>query len=75
MKVLITVVQGLLAAILLKSFQGKAEVLVLDNLRSGFKRNLAGFETARLSKAQSLDRMLVQRIVHWSRLCFLLPPL
>ncbi|HTL73972.1 MAG TPA: NAD-dependent epimerase/dehydratase family protein, partial [bacterium] len=43
MKVLITGGAGFIGSHLVEYFQGLAEVRVLDNLRSGFKHNLAGF--------------------------------
>ncbi|MHB9137878.1 MAG: NAD-dependent epimerase/dehydratase family protein [Victivallaceae bacterium] len=43
MKVLITGGAGFIGSHLVEHFQGKAEVRVLDNLRSGYRRNLDGF--------------------------------
>ena len=44
MKVLITGGAGFIGSHLVEHFQGRAEVRVLDNLRSGFRHNLAGFQ-------------------------------
>jgi UDP-glucose 4-epimerase len=43
MKVLVTGGAGFIGSHIVEHFQGLAEVRVLDNLRSGFIRNLAGF--------------------------------
>ena len=44
MKVLITGGSGFIGSHIVEHFQGKAEVRVLDNLRSGYKKNLDGFD-------------------------------
>ena len=44
MKVLVTGGAGFIGSHIVESLQGRAEVRVLDNLRSGFQRNIAGFE-------------------------------
>jgi len=44
MKVLITGGAGFIGSHLVEYYQQKAEIRVLDNLRSGYKRNLAGLE-------------------------------
>ncbi len=44
MKVLVTGGAGFIGSHIVEHFQGVADVRVLDNLRSGFKRNLAGFQ-------------------------------
>jgi UDP-glucose 4-epimerase len=43
MRVLITGGAGFIGSHIVEHFQGKADIRVLDNLRSGFRRNLAGF--------------------------------
>ena len=43
-KVLVTGGAGFIGSHLVEHFQGKANVRVLDNLRSGFKKNLEGFD-------------------------------
>src|SRR6185369_9098121 len=60
MKVLITGGAGFIGSHIAEHFQGKAEVRVLDNLRSGFKHNLAGFEHEFI-EASILDRDAVRR--------------
>jgi UDP-glucose 4-epimerase len=62
MKVLITGGAGFIGSHIVEHFQGKAEVRVLDNLRSGFKHNLAGFEHEFI-EASILDRDAVRRAV------------
>ncbi len=44
MRVLITGGAGFIGSHIVEHFQGKAEVRVLDSLRSGYKRNLDGFQ-------------------------------
>ncbi|MDB6018347.1 MAG: UDP-glucose 4-epimerase [Pedosphaera sp.] len=44
MRVLVTGGAGFIGSHIVEYFQGKAEVRVLDNLRSGFRQNLAGFQ-------------------------------
>lgn len=62
MKVLVTGGAGFIGSHIVEHFQGRAEVRVLDNLRSGFKHNLAGFEHEFL-EASILDREAVRRAV------------
>lgn len=44
LKVCITGGAGFIGSHIVKHFQGKAEVVVLDNLRTGFRKNLEGLE-------------------------------
>ena len=44
MKVLVTGGAGFIGSHIVEHFQGKAEVRVLDSLRSGYKSNLDGFD-------------------------------
>jgi len=60
MKILVTGGAGFIGSHIVEHFQGKAEVRVLDNLRSGFKHNLAGFKCD-FVEASILDRDAVRR--------------
>ncbi len=60
MKILVTGGAGFIGSHIVEHFQGAAEVRVLDNLRSGFKKNLAGFKYE-LIEASILDRDAVRR--------------
>jgi len=60
MQILITGGAGFIGSHIVEHFQGKAEVRVLDNLRSGFKNNLSGFEVEFI-EASILDREAVRR--------------
>ena len=62
MKVLVTGGAGFIGSHIVEHFQGKAEVRVLDYLRSGFKHNLAGF-AHEFIEASILDREAVRRAV------------
>ncbi len=62
MIVLITGGAGFIGSHLVEHFQGKAEVRVLDNLRSGSLRNLANFQY-RFFEGSILDRKLVRQAV------------
>jgi len=60
MKILVTGGAGFIGSHIVEYFQNKAEVRVLDNLRSGFRRNLAGFRH-QFVEASILDRDAVRR--------------
>jgi UDP-glucose 4-epimerase len=62
MKVLVTGGAGFIGSHIVEHFQGRAEVRVLDNLRSGFRRNLEGL-TCELVEGSILDRELVRRLM------------
>ena len=62
MKVLITGGSGFIGSHLVEHFQGKAEVRVLDNLRTGHRRNVAGLDVEFI-EGSILDRELVARAV------------
>jgi UDP-glucose 4-epimerase len=60
MKILVTGGAGFIGSHIARHFDGKAEVRVLDNFRSGFKENLAGMK-CELIEASILDREAVRR--------------
>jgi UDP-glucose 4-epimerase len=62
MKILVTGGAGFIGSHIVEHFQGRAEVRVLDNLRSGFKRNLAGMEHE-FMEGSILEREVVRRAV------------
>ena len=62
MRILVTGGAGFIGSHIVEHFQGKAEVRVLDNLRSGFKHNLAGFKHEFI-EASILDRDAVCKAV------------
>ena len=62
MKVLVTGGAGFIGSHIVEQFQGRAEVRVLDNLRSGFRRNLAGLH-CEFIEGSILDRDCVRRAV------------
>ena len=62
MRVLITGGAGFIGSHLAEHFQGKADVRVLDNLRSGYESNLAPFDVEFI-KGDILDRKTVEKAV------------
>ena len=62
MKILVTGGAGFIGSHLVEHFQGKAEIRVLDNLRTGYRRNLDGLE-AEFIEGSILDGDLVKRAV------------
>jgi len=62
MKILITGGAGFIGSHITEHFQGLAEVRVLDNLRSGFRHNLAGLQHEFI-EGSILDRELVRQAV------------
>ncbi len=62
MKILVTGGAGFIGSHIVEHFQGRAEVRVLDNLRSGFRHNLAGLRHEFI-EASILDREAVRRAV------------
>ncbi len=62
MKVLVTGGAGFIGSHIVEHFQDHAEVRVLDNLCSGFKRNLDGLR-CKLIRGSILDRRLVRQAI------------
>ena len=62
MRILVTGGAGFIGSHIVEHFQGKAEVRVLDNLRSGHKRNLNGFKVEFMN-GSILDRSAVKEAV------------
>jgi len=62
MRVLVTGGSGFIGSHLVEHFQGKAQVRVLDNLRTGNRRNLDGFDVEFI-EGSILDRDLVKQAV------------
>jgi UDP-glucose 4-epimerase len=60
MKILVTGGAGFIGSHIVEHFQGRAQVRVLDSLRSGFRQNLAGFDVEFI-QASILDRAAVRR--------------
>jgi UDP-glucose 4-epimerase len=60
MKILVTGGAGFIGSHIVEHFQGRAEIRVLDNLRSGFKHNLVGLRHDFI-EASILDREAVRR--------------
>jgi UDP-glucose 4-epimerase len=60
MKILVTGGAGFIGSHIVEHFQGRADVRVLDNLRSGFKKNLDGLK-CEFIEGSILDRDLVRR--------------
>jgi UDP-glucose 4-epimerase len=60
MRVLVTGGAGFIGSHIVEHFQSNAEVRVLDNLRSGFRHNLAGFKHEFIEDSIS-DRQAVRR--------------
>lgn len=63
MRVLITGGAGFIGSHLVEHFHESAEVRVLDNLRSGYRHNLSGFNVE-FMEGDILDRQAVRRAVH-----------
>lgn len=62
MRVLITGGAGFIGSHIAEYFQGKAEVRILDNLRTGHKRNLAGLDVEFI-EGSIMDRALLEKAV------------
>jgi UDP-glucose 4-epimerase len=59
MRILVTGGCGFIGSHIVEHFQGRAEIRVLDNLRSGYRHNLAGLQ-AEIIEASILDRPAVR---------------
>jgi UDP-glucose 4-epimerase len=62
MKILVTGGAGFIGSHIVEYFQDRAEVCVLDNLRSGFEHNLVGLQ-CELMVGSILDRDLLRRVM------------
>lgn len=62
MKILVTGGAGFIGSHIVEYFQGKADVRVLDNLRSGFLHNLKGFQYEHFN-GSILERNLVRKAI------------
>lgn len=60
MKILVTGGSGFIGSHIVEHYQGRAEIVVLDDLRSGHQENLAGLECD-FVRGSILDRELVER--------------
>ena len=60
MRILVTGGAGFIGSHLVEHFQGKAEVRVLDSLRSGYRKNLDGFEVEFI-EGDIRDRAIVDK--------------
>ncbi|MDR3229532.1 MAG: NAD-dependent epimerase/dehydratase family protein [Puniceicoccales bacterium] len=63
MRVLITGGAGFIGSHIAEHYHGHAEVRVLDNLRTGFRRNLDGLGSVEFIEGSVTDRDLVRRAV------------
>lgn len=62
MRILITGGAGFIGSHIVEHFQGRADIRVLDNLRTGYRKNLAGFEAV-FQEGSLTDRKLVRQAV------------
>lgn len=69
MKILITGGAGFIGSHLVEYFQGKADIVVLDNLRSGYRRNLEGLDHT-LIEGSILERSVVEEAVKGVEIVF-----
>src|SRR3954463_1929225 len=69
MRILITGGAGFIGSHIVEHFQGRAEVRVLDNLRTGFQRNLTGLQYE-FFEGSILDPHLVRKAVEGGNYVF-----
>lgn len=62
MRIVVTGGSGFIGSHVVEHYQGKAEVVVLDNFRTGHRRNLDGLE-CELVEGSILDRDLVGKVI------------
>lgn len=62
MKILITGGAGFIGSHLIEHYQDRAEIIVLDNLRTGHRRNLDGLQ-CRFVEGSILDRKLLKQLL------------
>jgi len=62
MKILVTGGSGFIGSHVVEHYQGRAEVVVLDNFRTGHRRNLDGLK-CELVEGSILDRELVEKVI------------
>ncbi len=70
MRILVTGGAGFIGSHVVEHFQGKAEVRVLDNLRSGYLKNLQGFKhefADGFKSASSFDEGLASTIAFFKK--------
>ncbi len=60
MRILVTGGAGFIGSHIVEHFQGKAEIRVLDNLRTGYKRNLDGFD-CEFIEGSITDKAIVEK--------------
>lgn len=63
MKILVTGGAGFIGSHVVEEFQGKAEIIVLDNLKTGKKENLAGLQCD-FVEGDIKDRTLLRKLLH-----------
>lgn len=69
MKILVTGGAGFIGSHVVERYQGRAEIVVLDNLRSGYRANLDGLE-CEFIEGSITDREVVRRAVQGCDLVF-----
>lgn len=60
MRILVTGGSGFIGSHIVEHFQGKAEIRVLDNLRTGYRKNLDGFE-CEFIEGSITDKAIVEK--------------